>query len=207
MKRHSSQRCLVLVLAICVFGVTDALIKGGHGGARNAVANISAPWLLISFLSAAMIAPRRLSLGALVGMLSTCAALVSYTTVRALRGFHTGVHAGLTADLTSALTNRWFLLGVAGGAALGAAGSRLALRRQWMAVALVVGAALLMEPIARIIWALAKDEPARTLVPIPVVWTIEVAVGCAALLAVVLRTRQQHKRSHASIRGAPQTQE
>jgi Family of unknown function (DUF6518) len=204
-KRHSAQRCLVLVLAVCVYGAADALIKGGHGGARNAVANISAPWLLISFLSAAMIAPRRLSLGALVGMLSTCAALVSYTTVRALRGFHTGGRAGLITDLTSALTNRWFLLGVAGGAVLGAAGSRLALRRQWMALALVVGAALLMEPIARIIWALAKDEPARTLVPSPAVWAIEVAVGSAALVTVLLRNRRQRQCTDASIDGAPQT--
>lgn len=203
MKRHPARRSLALVLAICVFGAADTLIKGGHGGARNAVANISAPWLLISFLSAAIIAPRRISLGALVGALSTCAALVSYSTIRALRAFHTGGHAGLAANVTSALTNRWFLLGVAGGAALGAVGSRLARRRQWMAVALVVGSVLLMEPIARIIWAVAKDEPARTLVPSPTVWAIEVAVGSAASLAVVLQNRQQRKRSDPSIHGSP----
>ena len=68
---------------------------------------------------------------------------------------------------------------------------------------LVVGSVLLMEPIARIIWAVAKDEPARTLVPSPTVWAIEVAVGSAASLAVVLQNRQQRKRSDPSIHGSP----
>ena len=193
-----------MILAILVFGAVDALMKGHQGGTRNAVANISAPWLLISFLSAVLLAPRRLGLEALVGIVSTSVALVSYTIVRALRGFRSGGYPnGLMGPLTSSLANRWFLLGILGGAVLGVAGSKLALRRQWTAVALVVGSVLVMEPIARIVWALANQEPARTLLPIPVIWSIEVVLGCAAIFSVVLRNRQLHKRSHAPIDGAP----
>ena len=200
MERHLGARCSLLILAIVAFGAADALIKGEHSRAHNAIANISAPWLLIPFLSAAVLAPRRLALGALVGTLSTSAALVSYTVVRTLKGFQAGGHAnGLISVLVSSLSNRWFLLGVVGGAALGAAGSRLALRRQWMVVALVVGSVLVMEPVARIIWALAREEPPRTLVPSPIVWTIEVVVGCTAVLAVVPRNMQRGKPPHAPI--------
>jgi hypothetical protein len=103
----------------------------------------------------------------------------------------------------SPLTNRWLLLGVVGGAALGAAGSRLALRRQWMVVALVVGSALVMEPVARIIWALAKGEPARTLIPTPVVWSVEIMVGCAAMLVVVVRNLRRREHSAMPTRDAP----
>ena len=72
-----------------------------------------------------------------------------------------------------------------------------------MAVALVAGSVLVLEPVARIIWALAKEEPARTLVLSPAIWTIEVVVGCTAVLAGVLRNRQRGKHSDAPIYGAP----
>ena len=71
-----------------------------------------------------------------------------------------------------------------------------------MTVALVVGSVLVMEPIARIVWALAKEEPARTLVPIPAVWSIEVVLGFAVLFAVVLRIRRRAEHADAPMHGA-----
>jgi hypothetical protein len=94
----------------------------------------------------------------------------------------------------SSLENRWFVLGVLGGAALGAVGSRLAVHREWAVVAVVVASVLVMEPGARIVWAIANGEPARTLVPSPVVWTIEILCGCTAALAVWLG-RLRHRNN------------
>lgn len=170
------------------------MIKGRHGGVRDAIGNISAPWLLVPFLSAAALAPRRLAPGALAGVVSTVAALASYTVVRTLRGLPTS-HPHGSALLISSLENRWFVLGIVGGAALGAAGARLAVHRQWAVVAVVVASALAMEPAARVLYAVARGEPAGTLVPSPVIWTGEVLSGCAAALAAgltALRRRKTH---------------
>lgn len=180
----------MVLLVICAFGALDAMIKGQHGGLRDVVANISAPWLLVPFLAAAALAPRRLTLGALVGVASSVVALASYSAVRTIRGLQSGHPHGVSAVVSSSLENRWFLLGVVGGAALGAVGGRLAVQRQWAVIAVVVASALVMEPAARVVHAIAKGEPARTLVPDPVVWTIEILCGCAAGLALWRRPRR-----------------
>jgi hypothetical protein len=180
-------RPLSVLLIVLAFGALDAMIKGQHGGTRDAVGNVSAPWLLVPFLSAAALAPRRITLGALAGAISTVVALASYTVVRTLRELQSGHPHGVSVMVSSSLENRWFLLGVFGGAALGCVGSRLAVHRQWAVVAVVVASVLVMEPTARIVYAIAKGEPARTLVPSPVVWTVEIVCGCAAGLVAWLR--------------------
>ncbi|HEY6474370.1 MAG TPA: DUF6518 family protein [Acidimicrobiales bacterium] len=186
-------RTLSVLLIVCAFGALDAMIKGQHGGTRDAVGNISAPWLLVPLLSAAALAPRRLALGALGGVVSTVVAPAGYTVVRTLRGFQTGHPHGASAMVTSSLQNRWFLLGVVGGAALGAVGSRLAVHRQWAVVAVVVASVLAMEPAARVVYAIATGEPAGTLVPNPVVWTAEILCGCVGGLAASLRVLRQRQ--------------
>jgi Family of unknown function (DUF6518) len=92
MRRHILLRTVLLLLVICAFGTVDAIVKGHHGGARNAIGNASAPWVLIPFLSAVFLKPR-LYLGALVGAASTAAALGSYLIARAVSGFDLGPHS------------------------------------------------------------------------------------------------------------------
>jgi Family of unknown function (DUF6518) len=188
-KRHRLVRTVLVLVAICAFATVDAIVKGHHGGTRNAIGNASAPWVLIPFLAGFFLRPRSLRFGALVGAVSTITALATYSIVRVVSGFNPGGRSqGDGAALITSLGNRWFLLGVIGGAALGALGSSLAVRRQWAAVAGVIASVLVMEPVARVIWAIVKGEAARTLVPSPVVWTAEVVCGCAVWAGFWLRS-------------------
>lgn len=188
MRRYVPLRPVLLLLVVCVFAAVDAIIKGHHGGTRNAIGNVSAPWALIPFLSAAFLGTRRLAVGALVGATSTIAALASYSLVRAASGFGMGSqHRDASSLLIGSLGNRWFLLGALGGAAFGAIGSWLAVRGQWGLVTAVVTSLLVLEPAARITWAIAEGEDARTLVPDPAVWVVEVLCGSAAGLGFWLR--------------------
>jgi hypothetical protein len=45
-----------------------------------------------------------------------------------------------------------------------------------------------IEPVARIIWAIVKGEAAQTLVPSPAVWTAEVICGCVVWMGFWLRS-------------------
>ena len=155
-------------------------MKGHHGGTRNAIGNVSAPWALIPFLAAAFIRPRRAIFGPFIGALSTVAALASYSLVRAARSGSPHRYAEMS--LTS-MDNRWFLLGIFGGAVLGALGALLAERRKWAAIGMLTASLLVLEPVARIIWALVMGEPPRTLIPSPGVWALEVLCGGVGLFA------------------------
>jgi hypothetical protein len=178
-KRTFSQHALILIGTLA-FAATDAVVKGHHGGARNAVGDISATWALLPFLTGALTASRRVFLrGAVVGATSTLIALGAYALVRASLSSGLGSrHLGLLASLG----NRWLLLGLFGGAALGAAGARLASRRRWGIVAGVAGSLLVLEPLTRIVWALSRGESPRLLLPSPVVWAVEIGCGCLIAL-------------------------
>lgn len=127
MRRHALLRSLALLILLCAFATLDAIVKGHHGGVRNAIGNISAPWALIPFLSGAFVLPRRLIVGASVGAVSTVAALACYSLVRVGVGFEVGMqHRDASSMVIAAGGNRWFLLGALGGAGVGAVGSRLA---------------------------------------------------------------------------------
>jgi hypothetical protein len=178
-KRTSSQYALLL-LGTLAFAATDAVVKGQHGGARNAVGDISATWALLPFLAGALTTSRRVFVrGAVVGATSTLIALAAYALVRA--GLSSGVGSHHLAPLAS-LGNRWLLLGLFGGAALGAIGAHLASRRRWSIVAGVAGSLLVLEPLTRIVWALSRGESPRLLLPSPVVWAVEIGCGCLIVL-------------------------
>jgi hypothetical protein len=119
MRRHDLLRSVAILLGVCVFAAVDAIVKGHHGGMRNAVGNVSAPWALLPFLAGAGARPRRRRAGALVGALSTVAALACYSVVRSGAFGTGGRHGGVGSMLIAATGNRWFLLGAVGGAALG----------------------------------------------------------------------------------------
>ena len=86
MRRRAWLRLLILFVVICAFAAVAAVVKGHHGGVRNAIGNLSAPWVFVPFLAGAFVLPRRLALGALVGTASTAAALACYSFVRAAGG-------------------------------------------------------------------------------------------------------------------------
>ena len=141
-------RLLLIFVGVCAFGVLDAIVKGHHGGMRNVIGNISAPWAILPILAGSIAVPRRLAVGALAGVASTVAALASYALARgeSLRLSQSG---GATLATISPIGNRWFLLGLVGGIALGASGSWFARRQRWGAVVVVVAGLLVLEPAAR----------------------------------------------------------
>jgi len=186
MRRSAWLRLLILFVVICAFAAVAAVVKGHHGGVRNAIGNLSAPWVLVPFLAGAFVLPRRLALGALVGTASTAAALACYSFVRAAGGGS----GRASFDLIAASGNRWLLIGVIGGVGLGATGSWLAARGRWTVVTAVVAGLLVLEPVARMFWAITRGYPVGTFVPSPVVWSVEILCGCASVIGFhVLRAR------------------
>jgi hypothetical protein len=45
-------------------------------------------------------------------------------------------------------------------------------------VAIIAGL-MMLEPVARLVWAATKNNPLGTYVPDPVVWVLEIVGGCA----------------------------
>jgi hypothetical protein len=191
MGRQGILRLVLILVVVCAFAAVDALVKGHHGGTRNAVGDVSAPWALIPFLSSTVALPRRRSTGVLVGAVSTLAALACYSFVRMAAYGEGGPHRGISSAMASATENRWFLLGAIGGAILGAAGSWLASKGQRQIAVAIVTCLLVLEPEARVLWAIAKGEAARTLIPSPTVWAVEILCGCAVALGFRFRTKWQ----------------
>ena len=75
--------------------------------------------------------------------------------------------------------NRWFILGLVGGLVLGAGAAWLvAWGRRGSLVAIIAGL-MMLEPVARLVWAATKNNPLGTYVPDPVVWVLEIVGGCA----------------------------
>jgi hypothetical protein len=131
-------------------------------------------------------------------MAATLAALVCYSLVRAVAFGGGPQHRDASSVVIAAATNRWFLLGAVGGAILGAAGARLAVRKHWAVLGAVAASFLVLEPAARILWAIAKGEPARTLVPGPVVWLGEICCGVAIVIVSRLRGNRSANRLRRS---------
>lgn len=177
MRRQLLIRSILLFVAVGAFGVVDAIVKGHHGGVRNAVGSVSAPWAILPLFAGAFIKPRRLVLGALAGTATPLLALASYSLVRG-----GGSHLMAQGGLTSAAGNRWFVLGLVGGLVLGAASSWLASRGWWGLLIAAVAGLLVFEPGARMLWAMTRNDPLGTFVPSPGVWIVESLSGCALVV-------------------------
>jgi hypothetical protein len=187
MRRQGILRLVLILAVVCAFAAVDAIVKGHHGGTRNAVGNLSAPWALIPLLTSAFALPRRRFTGAAVGAASTVVALACYSLVR-MGAFGEGGSRGFGSFVASAAGNRWFLFGAIGGAMVGATAAWLAAEGRWGIVIAMVASLLVLEPAARVLWAIVKGEAAHTLVPTPAVWAVEILCGCAVALGFRLRT-------------------
>jgi Family of unknown function (DUF6518) len=177
MRRQILLRSLLLFVGFVAFGVVDALVRGHHVGVRNTIGNLSATWAIVPVLAGALVLPRRRTHGALAGAVASFLALASYSLVR-------GGHL----DLAS-LGNRYLIAGLVGGAALGAGAAWLARRGWWSVLAGIVAGLLVLEPAARLLWAVARDVPLGTYTPHPIVWGVEI-VGGLAIATYGLRLRR-----------------
>ena len=184
-RRTRHLRVVLLLLGIIAFAAADAAVKGHHGGTRNAIGNVSATWALVPFLAAAVLRSRRVILtGAIVGALSTALALGAYALVR------TGLCAGArkswrTHDghVRQSLAAPWSCRR----RRTRRSGAYLAAGKHWNVVVAVSASLLVMEPLARLVWAFTRHEGAGTLLPSPTVWAVEIVCGCLVVRGVLPR--------------------
>jgi hypothetical protein len=168
------------------FGAADQQL-GSHTTALGAwaatAAQVSAPWLVLPFLSGST--QKRARMAAALGLVVTVSALLGYFAMTySPMEIHPWSIDRFTLGMVAVTTRGWYnplyiLGGLVSGPLFGLLGQRWRVRRSWVS-AVIVSGALCLEPLAR--WAVGHLPP-----PAPV-WTAEVASGAvvAALFAYAL---------------------
>jgi hypothetical protein len=174
---HFLRRPVAVVLVAAAFGVAVAVLKGGDAGVRDALGNISAPWLLLPFLAGTLVrGPLR---GALIGVTTCLAALTGFYVAEAFV-LDLGGHPLLTnLALTLGAGRMYFVAGMLSGPLFGGLGGICTRHRRAM-MAVVVGLALAGEPFAVFAWLSREGmAPADTglVVQYPALWVGEMALG------------------------------
>ncbi len=183
------RRLAAIVFAAVCFGVVMAVVKGQGAGARDALGNVSAPWLLVAFLGGA--SSRRSRLAPIAGLGVTVAALVGFYVAES-RVLDLGQHSWLVdLQLTLRAGGVYLLSALLSGPIFGALGGVWARRRSAMAAA-AVAVMFACEPLA--VW-LYQDERgaggAGVLTHYPWLWGGEVLLGVAAATVLLGRYRRR----------------
>ena len=177
---RSRRNVVVAALGALAFGVGMSVLKGNDGGAlRGAVANLSAPWLLLPFLAGAGAGGGRVGRAALIGVFVSFLALggfyVANSFVLAL-----GPHPWLV-DLRLAFGSGYFFkFAVLSGPVFGALGGWWERTRSRL-LGVLVAALFVLEPFA---WLAYRGSVYTSDAP---VWAAEVLVGLTACALVVWR--------------------
>ena len=155
------------------FGVAMSVFKGNDGGAvRNAIGNLSAPWLALAFVTGAAAGGGRVVGGALVGVLATFLALGGFYVANSFV-LHLGPHPWLT-DLRLAFGNGYFFRFAAlSGPVLGGLGAQWE-RTRSRPLVMLVASLFVFEPLAWLAYFGADYTSDAA------VWVAEAAVGVAA---------------------------
>jgi hypothetical protein len=176
---------VTVLLGAIACGIGLSVLKGDGEGVRSAVGNLSVPWLLIPFVAGAAAAAgpatglRRVSCGALVGLIATSAALGGFYVSNSFV-LDLGSHPWLVdLHLTVAAGRRYFVLGLLSGPVCGGLGAGWAsrgpsstggLRR----LAATLAALLVLEPVASLVHeATAGGDRSGQ----PGVWVGELLIG------------------------------
>jgi hypothetical protein len=165
------------------------VLKGNNGGdVRNAIGNLSAPWLLLlPFIAGAAAGERRVARAALVGVLVSLVALAGFylanTFVLGL-----GRHSWLEDVRLTFAGGRYFQLALLSGPVFGALGG-LWQRSGSRLLGVLVGGLLALEPF---VWLAYERAGHAIYTSDTAVWAVEVAVGvcAAAVAATVARPRR-----------------
>lgn len=179
-----------LLLFGLVFGVLVAVVKGQDTGARDALGNTSAPWVVVPFLAGTRFP--RIWQAALVGVATTLVSFAGFYLAEAAI-LDLGPHpwyVDLQLTLGSGrLYERWGLLS---GSVYGALGGIWASRRL-VAAPIAVGLAFVSEPV--IVRLLSRERVwggGELLFHHTWIWVAEVLIGLGAIALVV---SQQHART------------
>jgi hypothetical protein len=177
-----------LALPALAFGAAIAVIKGQDVGFRDALGNMSAPWVLVPFVAG--MRARGLWRGALLGLAVTLLALLGFYVAEAAV-LDLGSHPWWV-DLQ--LTVKWNLYdswGIVSGLLYGSLGALWSARRSLVA-GVAVGVVFLGEPVVAFLLAHAGIWDAE-LLHYTWLWVAEVIAGTAAV-ACALTLRQPHTR-------------
>jgi hypothetical protein len=147
---------VLLVMAAVAFGALESVVKGNGAGVRDGVGNLSAPWVIVPLLAGAVGSRGRILAGAVVGLLTSVAALVGFYGANASvldLGSHSWSHEiGLTLYPGSV----WFKAGAISGPAMGAVGAWGG-RRGGFVVAWCVVGLVVLEPLVVYLMYLASN--------------------------------------------------
>ena len=172
------------------FGTLSAITKGNGAGIRDAVGNVSAPWLIVPLGGAFYAARGRALIGAAFGITTTMAAILGFYAANAFV-LDLGPHSTF-ADLGLALSPAVVLApyGVVTGTIFGAIGAWSAARRPFAAVWIAAGL-LSLEPLAWIVLFASRGMRLGDGFAQPTVWAGEAIVG----LGLAAYTRWRARRT------------
>ncbi|MDX6424768.1 MAG: hypothetical protein QOD52_173 [Gaiellaceae bacterium] len=184
------QKLTLFLLGSVAFGVIMAAVKGQDVGVRDALGNLSAPWIVIPFLVAA----RYTSVwrATLVGIATTLASLLGFYVAEAAI-LDLGAHPWyIDLKLTAGSVNIYEKCGVFSGALYGALGGLWAMRRSvWAAAA--VGLAFVVEPAIALVISRTGLWGGGGLLDYAWMWVGEIAVGLAAIAYVSRNQVETHE--------------
>jgi hypothetical protein len=181
---HVRKPVAVLVGAAC-FGLSMAAIKGSGAGARDALGNISAPWLLLSFVAGVSVV--RVRVAALVGLGAALTALAAFYVAESVL-LDLGAHSWI-ADLSLTVrAGRFYFVGaLISGPVFGALGGLWARRRSTI-LATCLALLFVLEPLT--LWAyhrrIGGHVGAGELTSYSWMWVGEVMTGLTAATAIVV---------------------
>ena len=178
------RKVVLVAFGALAFGVAMSVLKGNDGGAvRNAIGNLSAPWLLLPFLAGAYAAGGRVGVAALLGALVSLLALAGFYGANSFV-LHLGPHPWLD-DLRLSFGGfgYFFPFALVSGPLFGALGGWWRQTRSRV-VAVLVAAMFVLEPFAVTAYdgsLYTSDGP---------VWAGEVLVGFVGCTLAGWRTRR-----------------
>lgn len=181
-------RLLIAVLGAIAFGVVMAVLKGQGTGARDALGNLSAPWLLIAFLGGAY-SPRA-RLAPLAGLAATLAALAGFYAAES-RVLDLGTHSWLIdLRLTFQAGRVYLLTALLSGPIFGALGGLWAKRRSALAAG-IVAAMFVCEPLIVWFYQRGRNDVGGTglLTNYPWMWATEILAGVGGLFLIARATQ------------------
>lgn len=157
-----------------------SVIKGNNAGIRDAIGNISAPWLLLPFLASVYVKRQRPFQAALVGFLASICGLMGFYFANSFV-LDLGPHPWLV-DLSLTLPGMWFwaLLSLFSGPCLGLLAAWY-LHQKTLIPALLVALLFVFEPFTWKVYDIGGTSS------YPILSLIEITVGIVACIVLVIR--------------------
>jgi Family of unknown function (DUF6518) len=193
MRNDRLRKFAVVVGGALAFGALVSIVKGNGAGLRDAIGNVSAPWLMLPFLAVLSVRVRSPLRGSLVGLAASLVALSGFYVTNSFV-LELGPHSwGDDLRLTVTAGRMFFALAVVSGPLFGAIGAWWnRTHSRWLAV--LVAALFLFEPLASWLYGLVER---RSTSGLALVWFGELALGVCTCAATAALTRRAQRGSRS----------